>query len=58
MKHCIGMRRGSLRREYYEFPQPIPVDTVVSNGALKAALVSALVCLAVYLGLFLLIRVL
>jgi hypothetical protein len=41
MKHCTGMRRGPIHPDY---PQPIPVDTVISNGALKTALVLVVIC--------------
>jgi len=39
MKHCTGMRRGPI---YSDYPQPIPVDTVISNGALKIAIYAIL----------------
>jgi hypothetical protein len=52
MKHCTGMRRGPI---YSDYPQPIPVDTVISNGALKTALVLVFVCTLGYVLVALLV---
>ena len=51
MKHCNEMRRGPT---YSDYPQPIPVDNVISNGALKTASIIILFWMVVGLLIILL----